>query len=612
MVVAAKPAAFDRRDAVWLSAIVVLGVALRWPVLEVGPLSDDYLQHGIAQGLHGGATGPWDLFSLFSADPAVRAEHMATGVVPWWTAPDLYGRVFRPLTSLTLWVDHALLPRAPRLHHAHTLLWWGLALTSVSLLLRRIFDRPVAWTAAIVFALDGGASWPLSWQANRSIVLAAAFGFFALRTHIRWRQDALPRGATRTAIGMALTFACGEYGLIIVGYVLAYEVWLRRANGPQATSWVRTLVPTLGPAAVYVALHVLLGYGTVGSEVYAHPFHDPVGYLHWVGLRVPRLLGELCVSLPAATHELPLSLMGVSVPPSELDLAQARQLHVRVAWAAIVTTAVIYGTVRRGLRQAERAPLCWLFAAAVAGLFVVAVPPSHGRLLLLSHLGSDSLVAAILVGAARLSTGRAGAAWPRRIAAGLIAVMLGLAHGPYAVLSGRTTAAFLTQMHLRARAAVLSPSRQGIDLADKHVIVMLTKVQELILYGRLAADYHGVAVPRSWHVVSTTRAPLNVRRTGPRTLEISHMLDATWLATREDRQFRPPPHGLPAGTEIRTGVFDVTILAAERGRPTKIRLSFPTSVDDPRHVFLMQRGFELVEYRPPPVGGINFVPLPPR
>ena len=51
----------------------------------------------------------------------------------------------------------------------------------------------------------------------------------------------------------------------------------------------------------YLIVHKLGGYGTFGAEVYADPFHTPMGYLRWASKRVPKLIAAGFWSIPAAT-----------------------------------------------------------------------------------------------------------------------------------------------------------------------------------------------------------------------------------------------------------------------------------------------------------------------
>jgi len=603
-----RPTPFDRRDAIWLAIVIIVGVAIRYPTLFVGPLSDDYVQHAMVAGVMGDYA-PWDLYSLFDADPAMRQFQLHKGMVPWWTANDLYGTVFRPLPSVMLWLDHTLFPRASVTHHFHTLAWFALALYAAGRLLRRLFDRPIAWTAVTIYALDHGFSMPLGWQANRATIITAALGFLALWVHIRWREDDLRHGALWTAALMTLTFACGEYALVIAGYVLSYEV-VKGVRHRGALDWARCLMPTLAPGGLYLLLHNALGYGAVGSELYANPLQSPTGYLRWAWLRLPRLWSELVSSAPSSTWDFALRYeWDLYQGYAYGDFTRATHVHVVVSWAIIAGAGVVAFLVWRALTGSERRTVRWLVLAAVLGVVPVAVAPAHSRLLVLSHLGGACFVAALLVACVRVAAGRTKSGVVRRVISACVAVALFVVHGPQDIRIGWLAARQLQGIHDVVRKSVLDADEHGLALGGRHVVLMSTVVQDLMMHGSLMADYYGEPVPRSWHILSSTNAPLIVRRPGPRTLDVSHMKDETWLATEADRIFCPRPRTIEAGATVDVGVFEVEVLDSRDGRPTRVRFTFAQDLDDDRYAFVRQAGFDLVRYIPPPVGGVNFVPL---
>ena len=140
--------------------IALAALALRWPVLELGMMSDDYAQYAMVKGLYPGSRpyAPFDLYAFFRNDPATLAAHVGKGTVPWWTTEDLHGTVMRPLSSALLSLDHALWPtqssHAMRNWHLHSLLWLGLYLGAAGLALRKLLGPWVAAIAVLLMACD--------------------------------------------------------------------------------------------------------------------------------------------------------------------------------------------------------------------------------------------------------------------------------------------------------------------------------------------------------------------------------------------------------------------------------------------------------------------------
>src|SRR5688572_20549122 len=95
---------------VWLWAGCVAALA-SLPGLWVGFSSDDLSQRLMLEGRAPGYTAGW--FGLYdftppNLPPSVRIEE---GLLPWFTHPELKLRFFRPLSSATLGIDHALFGR---------------------------------------------------------------------------------------------------------------------------------------------------------------------------------------------------------------------------------------------------------------------------------------------------------------------------------------------------------------------------------------------------------------------------------------------------------------------------------------------------------------------
>src|SRR5512146_2374883 len=96
------------RADVW---VIVLASLLMATSLPAGLAADDFI-HEVAldggSGISGFARSPFDLFRF--ATPDVSASLQNDGVLPWWIDPSVRFAFFRPLSSLTHWLDPALFP----------------------------------------------------------------------------------------------------------------------------------------------------------------------------------------------------------------------------------------------------------------------------------------------------------------------------------------------------------------------------------------------------------------------------------------------------------------------------------------------------------------------
>ena len=57
--------------------------------------------------------------------PSVNADLMDQGIIPWWSVADVRITFFRPLSTLTHWLDFQLWPESHEMMHVHSLLWYG-------------------------------------------------------------------------------------------------------------------------------------------------------------------------------------------------------------------------------------------------------------------------------------------------------------------------------------------------------------------------------------------------------------------------------------------------------------------------------------------------------
>lgn len=88
--------------------IFVIVALLGLPTLFTGLAADDRFHLLAARGEMGPWWGPWNLFTFCPDDDAARAALRERGVIGWWASPDLTISFWRPLTSLTHWLDYRL------------------------------------------------------------------------------------------------------------------------------------------------------------------------------------------------------------------------------------------------------------------------------------------------------------------------------------------------------------------------------------------------------------------------------------------------------------------------------------------------------------------------
>lgn len=632
---AREPFARDERRR-WLIALLLLSlaaIAVRWPAVNIGRLSDDYMQDAMLAGLYPGEHYvPFDLYA-FARRGASVAPHVEQGTLPWFVESDFHGAVLRPLSSLLLWLDHVIAPNSVRLWHLHSLLWFAASIFTFGWCVRRMLPRWPAALAVLLFACEAAFVSPLGWVANRCVLVSAAIGFAAIFTHIEWRQPDpdtpgwLRRHGPLVELALiSLSLAAGEYGLGVVAYVFAWELFAGPRD-PSATlrqrlrTSGRALAPALVPVLAYLAVHKLLGYGTIGADVYVDPFNSPAGWLKWAQLRLPKLASAALWAVPASTIHVfrhPAAAWWNERWPS-YEPMEFHESHASFGLAGLTLAALVLGLARFGLHEDERRSLRVVLLGAALGLLPVSVAPAHSRLLVVAQLGACVAVSLIVFGCGRLLLGRGRAADARP--GPITRRVLGVALLPAAAIMlwlhtvsdlqwTRRYLIHLDGMQAANAAAFTEGDLLDQDLAGRDVIVMNGPSQSVGMYGPFVLHVNGMPVPNSWRSLALGGDhPIWVFRPSDKVLELAAIRGA-WLQTAGELFFRRSDRPLPAGSSFDYPSMDVEVLQDDDGDPTRLRFSFSRSLDDPAFLFLISTKQGLMRWEIPAIEESQTVPRP--
>ena len=173
--------------------------------------------------------------------------------------------------------------------HLHSFGWWCLATLAAWALFSRLLAARPALLATAIFALGPWHVLPIAWLANREVLLSLSFGLTALLAQLRLRDEGRLRHAAIALLGYTLAFASGEYAFCLGGYVLAAELVVKRGT---LFSRAARLLPYALPAAGYLVVRHIGGYGTYASAFYADPISEPLKTLMLAPQRLSLLLAE--------------------------------------------------------------------------------------------------------------------------------------------------------------------------------------------------------------------------------------------------------------------------------------------------------------------------------
>ncbi len=570
------------------AACVALGMLLSAASLDTGLGADDHIQQLIlkeSSSIPGFVRAPLDLFRF--ADPANNASLRDEGVFPWWADPETRLSFFRPLSSLTHFVDHALWPKWQSLAHLQSVLWLGLGFAGLAALYRRLVQPPwVAALAVLAYAVDDARGEPIAWIANRNAVIACSLSVWCLVYFHRYRADGYRLGAWIAFGTFLLALLSGEGAIATCGYLFAYAVCLDR--GP----WSRRLARLAPYAAIVVAWRLAVGafgYGVERSGVYVDPIREPALFIAMVFERLPILLSaQLAGPWAAVWNASQLVLPGIQYGLMILALAVLG-----------LTAHLILPLWRR-----DRVVRFWVVGSVLSGIPVCATFPAD-RLLTWVAIGASPLVATLFVALVEDAKQRGIAPWSPRVAA-LSAVGLAAIHFVIAPLT------------LPMRARGIKAVREMLSLANDSVPKTPDITEKTLVFLNPPADPFASYVPimradagelrfarQRW--LATGTSDVTLERMDRRTFRVRP--DGGFLISPSERMLRSLRHPMKLGDEVRLTGMTVSISELTwDGRPAEAVVRFDRDADDPSIVWLEWRGRGYAPFALPAVGATVVVP----
>ncbi|MCG3131718.1 MAG: hypothetical protein FLDDKLPJ_02523 [Phycisphaerae bacterium] len=606
------------------ASAAAIAVVLTSISLTTGFQVDDYIHRLLLQppaeasGIEGRGLlegrAPWDLFGFIPGGPEEIRRLIKEGLVPWWAPQSLRLSFFRPLTSLTHWVDYRFWPDRPALMHAQNLAWLALLVWIAS----RVYREAAGGTweaglATLMFAVDYSHGVPAGWIAARNALISGCFGLLSVYLYMRGR-----RGDRASAFAAPATLvaglAGGEMSLGAPGYLLAYALFLDTGSVRRRLTG---LIPCAAATLAWIAVYKALGYGATGSHMYIDPASEPLRFLRAMLFNAPTLL-----------------LGQFLLPPADVFgfLADALRPGYAAGAAGIVTILLL---IMRGRLRGDAVSRFYL-----AGTLLAVLPAcgtaAQNRLLVIAGLGAGGLLARYV---ARLrearehptsinAEGKASAL--ERLTRRAI-LIIHLAISPSALIVAAYSTAALGP--LLQRLADSFPQDSAIE--DQKLMIVQAPTAFLFQYAASMNALDGRPMPEHLYVLGSSAAPLEIRRP-----------DARTLVLRPSGGFLPPPGSPPAarpdGSFDRSApvsplhmiqMFDVLFRACSlgfteqetidlhgfrariletdaTGRLLEIAFEGDDSLESGRYRWMTWSDGELVDFDPPEIGQSVLLPAP--
>lgn len=589
MVAASGQAGSPRR--VWLWAVLV-AVLASLPSLFVGFSSDDLSHRLMLEGRVPGYGGGWLGLYDFTPPGAPTSFQIELGPFPWFTHPELVLRFFRPLSSLTLALDHALFGRNALLAHLHSLLWMAALAGVAGRLYQRWFSGPAALMAAIIFALSGVFAIPVNWLASRHSLVAATFGVLSLWAWARHREDPLQPGLVLSISALVASLLSSETGLVTVVLLASYEVGTRGLR-----RGLRGAGLPLAVGFAYLALYAGLGYGARGSSFYVSPFGSPLEYLGAAASGVPGLAAELLLGVPSIAA-------GMGGRPLLLLLAA-------LGASALVGTFYLLRALAPVLPAGSGPVLAWLSLGSLVSLIALVGAPVSGRVLPLPLLGAAAVAGHAVWGTWGMARGalkpplghegsnaRRARGRKRWWAAFVVVSLFQLVLSPLVRLSlpFEFMKASQTQRQL-AEGAELGACTHGGS-----VYLVNGSDPTLTLYAAAALLFYTPekAGAERWRVLSMAPQAQRLSRIAPDALELE--VSGARQSHVFEQLFRASNHPLRAGGSVDLGEVTARVDAVSDGLFTRARFAFDGPLEPSRSCLIVWKGGKLQHLPTPALG----------
>ena len=576
-------------DAPWVTRwLWVLPLMAALPAVFTGYVLDDLQQQSMVRGTYDSSERGWDDLYCFSMGPG---QGIDPAILSWWDDPRSSLCFLRPISSLSLWLDHTFLWRWPALPHLHSILWFIVLWCAWRAILLRYLPVRVANLALLLSAFSGALAMTTGWIASRHALVGGCLGIAGLYHCLASRDPVNIRNGVRIArelLGgclIALGLLSSEMVLGVFGFLVARE-WLTRDGQNKLRRGALGRIAFYGLCGIaYVSTHARLGYGAPKYPLYLNASGDPWTFLRALPERLLALSGDQVLGVPSDLWVYPNLLFILAL--------------VGAFAAAMFVIALL--RLWPALQDPTLSALRWLGLGALLSLAPALSGMAGGRALTIAAFPANALIAAFLLSSGALL----GAAGSRRRRWGTMAKRT-LAAGAFVGNPGAHFAWFFVLFTLDQVGEKSLPDSQvscepnaDVYMIDASQLGATAWYARYWLKDKLQADHY-----RHLTMSPIGAERIRITRTGPARLTMQSS-----GGPLVGEMAIPPGSGQVFHVDMTRKYedYNVHVKQVSAAGPTEIEFEFARALDDPKLCVFIQDDARLYQFKPPTVGSDNVI-----
>jgi len=252
----------EKADKPWqtrrIVGLVIIFTALFYvPSIRCGFFADDWLHRLALDQLPDIFNEQINLFGLIrSTDEVIAFKRY--GLAPWWTDLDVRINFWRPIPSITHWLEYRAFGHSTIAAHLISIAFYAFSVFLVYRLLARYLTAGIPLVLAVlVYALDDAHALNIVWIANRNETIGGIFVLLALLAFLRHREEGGTKFGLLSLLAYVGALLSKESGLVLPLFVLAHIIVFPDKPGQSLMARVR---PFLGWLVTFGAISIVFLY----------------------------------------------------------------------------------------------------------------------------------------------------------------------------------------------------------------------------------------------------------------------------------------------------------------------------------------------------------------